>query len=585
MRIHTVAAVWAFPVICLVIVLLDLADGNIFYGDVDDRLRALQIADLLADGQWFDRTLPFIAMPEPYVSPWSRLVDLPYAGISLLLTPILGGENALQIASHAVPPLLAFAFAYLALLVMRSLTETAPAIAQLAVVALTMTYALWAFAPGRVDHHNMQLLAMMAMLAGFCMRGNAWLGGAVAGVAITLSVAIGLECLPLIAVAVATIAAFALSGEDRARTLAASCGATLVIAAPLAGLALVGPQVMLATRCDAWSAPWVAALFGGGIVLCGIGMPAISRMSVARRLGFAGLAAIALAMSLAAAFPACLQGPYAAIGEAAQGFWLDRVPQENSAAFLIERLRFGELATLAICAFMLAATARKARRDLRAGEHGFVLVWLISIAALALAIMQIRFIRFAPAFAPLLLPWLMAGLSAKPPLISRAHLAVAIALPAVALALAFTALQQRAHKPDAVDLMAADDCPEADFSQLAAVDPGRIIAPLGVSMPIAEAIVRDGLAHTITALPFHRASPGIVRVATAFTSNEPEARKQALAPFDMVAVCARETHIDLTGAPLYAALVSGNGWPGLEPVGALPDTGLHLYRIDHAALR
>ena len=47
MRIHTVAAVWAFPVICLVIVLLDLADGNIFYGDVDDRLRALHATGLL----------------------------------------------------------------------------------------------------------------------------------------------------------------------------------------------------------------------------------------------------------------------------------------------------------------------------------------------------------------------------------------------------------------------------------------------------------------------------------------------------------------------------------------------------------
>lgn len=585
MRINAAAAVWAFPAICLVIVLLDLADGNIFYGDVDDRLRALQIADLLADWQWFDRSLPFIAMPEPYVSPWSRLVDLPYTAISLLLTPVLGGENALQTAAYLVPPVLALVFAYLALLVMRSLAETAPAIAQLAVVALTMTYALWAFAPGRIDHHNMQLLAMMAMLAGFCVRDNAWPGGAIAGVAITLSVAIGLECLPLIAVAVATIAAFALAGEDRARTLAASCGATLVIGAPLAGLVLVGPQVMLATRCDAWSAPWVAALMGGGIVMCGIGLPAISRMSVASRIGFAGLAAIALAMSLAAAFPACLQGPYAAIGEAAQRFWLDRVPQENSAVFLVERLRFGELATLAICAFMLAATAGKAWRDLRAGEHGFVLVWLIALTALVLAILQARFIRFAPAFAPLLLPWLMAGLSAKPPLISKPHLAAAIALPAIALFLAFLAVPQRAHRPDAVDLMAADDCPEANFSQLAAIESGRIIAPLAVSMPIAEAIVRDGLAHTITALPFHRASPGIVRVATAFTSSEPEARKQALAPFDIVAVCARETHIDLTGAPLFAALVSGNGWPGLEPVGALPETGLHLYRIDRAALR
>ena len=60
----------------LLMVLADLADGRRFHADVDDQLRELQIRFLAsAEGHWYDLTLPFVTTPDPYVSPWSRLID------------------------------------------------------------------------------------------------------------------------------------------------------------------------------------------------------------------------------------------------------------------------------------------------------------------------------------------------------------------------------------------------------------------------------------------------------------------------------------------------------------------------------
>lgn len=95
----------------LLLALLDTIIGVDFFGDVDDWMRNYQIRDLLADGQWHDLTLPFIAMPEPYVSPWSRLVDLPYLALTFILSPMMGEEQALLLAYQTWPPFMLVGFA------------------------------------------------------------------------------------------------------------------------------------------------------------------------------------------------------------------------------------------------------------------------------------------------------------------------------------------------------------------------------------------------------------------------------------------------------------------------------------------
>ena len=50
-------------------------------GDTDDAVRLVTVRELIGGAPWFDTTLPRIGAPEPLVSHWSRLIDLPLAAL------------------------------------------------------------------------------------------------------------------------------------------------------------------------------------------------------------------------------------------------------------------------------------------------------------------------------------------------------------------------------------------------------------------------------------------------------------------------------------------------------------------------
>ena len=79
-------------------------------GDTDDNLRMGQVRALLGGQGWFDlRQHRFDPAHGGANIHWSRLVDLPLAGLILLLKPLVGGADAERIAVAIAPllPLLA----------------------------------------------------------------------------------------------------------------------------------------------------------------------------------------------------------------------------------------------------------------------------------------------------------------------------------------------------------------------------------------------------------------------------------------------------------------------------------------------
>ncbi|MBW9115478.1 hypothetical protein JNB88_17685 [Rhizobium cauense] len=111
----------------LAIVLFDLADGVLFFGDIDDQVRELQIRYLMSsDGRWFDLTLPFISMPEAYVSPWSRLIDLPYVAIATLFRPFMSVDQTISFSFLVWPPLMLAIFCLLGAATVRRLMVGMP---------------------------------------------------------------------------------------------------------------------------------------------------------------------------------------------------------------------------------------------------------------------------------------------------------------------------------------------------------------------------------------------------------------------------------------------------------------------------
>ena len=73
--------------------------------DTDDNMRMSQVRALLAGQDWFDLRQYKLNPPYGANIHWSRLVDLPIAGIILALRPLVGGVDA-ERAAIAIAPML-----------------------------------------------------------------------------------------------------------------------------------------------------------------------------------------------------------------------------------------------------------------------------------------------------------------------------------------------------------------------------------------------------------------------------------------------------------------------------------------------
>jgi hypothetical protein len=81
----------AWLIACAILVVANLsAISNFVIRDPDDMLRLLQVRDWLAGQSWFDVSQHRMNPPEGAGTHWSRLVDLPIAGLILLTRPLLG---------------------------------------------------------------------------------------------------------------------------------------------------------------------------------------------------------------------------------------------------------------------------------------------------------------------------------------------------------------------------------------------------------------------------------------------------------------------------------------------------------------
>src|SRR3982750_1130040 len=72
-------------------------------GDTDDNMRMMQVRALLHGQGWFDLRQYRLNAPFGANIHWSRLVDLPIAGLILLLRPFIGGAAAERWAVGIAP--------------------------------------------------------------------------------------------------------------------------------------------------------------------------------------------------------------------------------------------------------------------------------------------------------------------------------------------------------------------------------------------------------------------------------------------------------------------------------------------------
>jgi hypothetical protein len=225
-------------------------------GDTDDNMRIAQVRAWLGGQGWYDLRQYRLNPPQGFDIHWSRLVDLPLAGLILFFRPIFGGKIAEQIAVAFAPliPLLVTMLA--AGFTARRLIHPRAYILAAAMV-LCCQIALDQFRPLRIDHHGWQLAFLMVTIAGLADPERIR-GGILVGVASALSLVIGLELLPYIAVAGASIALrWIVHREARPRLT----GYAIALGtASATGFGLFASYANRAPLCDALTPVWLSTI-------------------------------------------------------------------------------------------------------------------------------------------------------------------------------------------------------------------------------------------------------------------------------------------------------------------------------------
>ena len=364
-----------------------LSDG---YGDTDDAMRLVLARQLLHGRGWWDQKQMLLQPPLGVYLHWSRLLDGGLALMQRVFAWFVSWNDA-EAATRLIWPLLWILPAVTAgLLVTRKLGEETSArhwavlIAALAMVLHQPLYAQ--FHPGRVDHHNAQMVFYLLAFAGAVQTGPRLWGPALAGVASGLGLAIGLEALVFQAVIGAALALRFVfdAGEERRLRVYAACLAGSTI---LAFLIQTPPWRWGIVACDALAFNLVAA-----IVVAAAGLVIAARLTRDLagwvRLGALGVVAAVAGVVYLGLDWNCTRGPFADVDPRVKPFWLDYVQEVMPFPRVLKRhpddaLIMAAPSILGLLGWLWLGRRREARRDAAWRLSGGLLV-LTTVAGFAM---------------------------------------------------------------------------------------------------------------------------------------------------------------------------------------------------------
>lgn len=275
--------------------------------DPDDMMRLAQVRDWLAGQATNDWTQYRMAPPLGAPMHWSRINDVGIAALILGLSPLFGRHGAELGAALGYPALLFALHLFMAARLARRMWGAEGA--GIAIVLGALAYpGTTVFAPGRIDHHALQLIllegAVLAQMGRASLR-----TGTATGACIALGLVVGLEAAPqMAAFLVVAVAIWATRGQAERSRLA---GLALGIAATTAPFILfLRPTLWSGALCDAFTpASADGALAGAAaLALLALATPMLQSRRARWTSGIT-LGGVVLA-GLVAAYPACLTGPY-----------------------------------------------------------------------------------------------------------------------------------------------------------------------------------------------------------------------------------------------------------------------------------
>jgi hypothetical protein len=296
----------------------DIVLFNLF--DTDDNMRIMQVRGLLNGQSWYDVRQYHLNPPLGANIHWSRLVDLPIAGLIVVLGAFTDSSHAERLAV-AIAPLLPF------MLLLFSLALTArrlidPKAYPLVFLSLYFCGATTEqFMPERIDHHGWQL-ALLALSVSAIADPKRARAGLTLGISTALSLAIGLEMIIYLVLCGAAMILFWVDDAEERKRLQAYA-VSLGVGTALAFLVFAPNDNWIAV-CDALSPVWLSdALIGSALMFA---LAWVSPPSSKQRLALAAIAAAAVLAFHALAWPRCIQR-LEGVSPEAERLWLSHVQE------------------------------------------------------------------------------------------------------------------------------------------------------------------------------------------------------------------------------------------------------------------
>jgi len=495
--------------ICAYLIIQGWRTAAAGFADSDDATRLVLVRDLVSGRGWYDQKILRIQPPDGVWLHWSRLLDgalaAPLWGLERLICPAQA-EFSLRLLWPLVlllPMLLA------ARALVRQFNpdprqcraaETAAAAMALACLPL---YAQ--FHPGRIDHHNVQILLWLVAFAGAAGAGRR--SAAMAGAAIGLGLAIGLEAIVFEA-AIAAFMALRMLGRPVEGPRVRAFALALIGVLGVAFLAQIPPVRWGVSACDALGVNLTLGAATGCALL--VGASFASRFAIRLALTItAGVAAAAVCLALD---PACVHGPFAEVDPRIFGIWLNGVQE----LLPIPKLLQGDFATgLTLLVAIISALAAWLALGLLPDDRTrpvYLLTGLMLVLAAASTWGMLRMSSYLmwaaiPAGATLAARLATQVSRTTPAPAVRVILFGLILTPTLLAAPVVAAMKLLPQRAVAVaPVSAVDGCfrPEA-YRELAALPPGLIVAETDLG-----AFVLVYTRSAVLAAPYHRADKGIV---------------------------------------------------------------------------
>ncbi|MEZ5953118.1 MAG: hypothetical protein R3C13_02315 [Hyphomonas sp.] len=572
---------WALGIAGLIfasVIVWSLLDGHVGRPgpDGDDVMRLVQIRDLLAGQGWFDMHQYRLGPEGGTLMHWSRIPDVPILLFYHLFDLFMPSETALMWAISVWPPLSILIVLAGLILGARHLGDGRVLVFTL-IVALPVFLVHFRFLSGAIDHHNLQL-GLLALAVGASLDPLARPGRySLSGIALGLSVAIGAETYPYIAVLCAFHALDWANSGARVRRGTAAFGGAFAATVLLSFLTMVGPAQWGAAYTDTLSVISLAGALIGGTGLAAAAWFASDRPKPVR---FGALAAIGLTTALAVAVlaPDGFANPLDALPEEVRTLWLSNVSEARAMfAPADDRWQFAAFALgLPVSALAISALAILRGRETRV----HVLFAALLVVAIALMFYQIRFYVFAHLIAiwPMALWCASAFQSGRDGQGSRVAYLLPLALANPMLWILPVMLVEPPVPPQGTT-DAACLSPQM-LALLHQVPPGTIVAGVNMGSPILAETPHRALSGN-----YHRDAAGIAAAFDIFAAEPAEAHQKLEAVgASYVLFCAGtpENRILAKTRPdgLLARLDAGAAPGWLEPLGREEDpAGGRLYAV------